>query len=67
MVANFLVYVFICKMPIIGKWTHIESCTPLVNGWRQWLVVQCRAKRSASDGTKYRSHVKWRQQHSEKI
>jgi len=41
-------------------------CPQHVHGWRQWRVVQCCAKRSAGDGTKYRSHIKWRQQNPEK-
>jgi len=50
--------------------THIarfELCKPLVNGWRQWRIVSCCAKRSAGDGTKHRSHLKWLQQYSETI
>jgi len=35
--------------------TRFESRMPLVNGWRQWRLVQCCAKRWSGDVTKYQS------------
>jgi len=56
-VIAFFVHMFISKTSGLSTCTCFESCPPLVNGWRQWRVVQCCAERSAGNGTKYRSHV----------